>query len=162
MSLTKILLSGVAAFLLDSLPSLPAMALNTDQEALLDAYQAPFSIYLAALQKLGTSLQSAKTDSDVVQAGDKFCDDANEFVDEFNEIRDRYLGTAVLKSMDSEPDAKKRVEDFMEDLRKKMDDAKPIFDTLARSLDKYPGSTEVRRVRDRIAATFQRIQLLQM
>lgn len=162
MNLNKFLMSAVATFLLNSLPSLPAMALDSDQQALLDAYQAPFGIYLTALKNLGASLEAAKNDSDVVQAADKFCDEANEFVDEFNEIKDRYLGTAVLKSMDSEPDAQKTVNDFMQDLRKKMEDARPILDTLTKSLDKYPGSTQIRRVRDRIAATFQRIQLLQM
>ena len=162
MNLPKVLLTGVAPFLLASMTSAPAMALNADQQALIDAYKAPFNIYLTALRNLGASLQAAKSDADVVKAGDKFCDDANEFVDEFNDIKDRYLGTDVLKSMDSEPDAKKMIDDFMQDLRKKMDEAKPIFDALTASLDKYPGSAQVRRVRDRIAATFQRIQLLQM
>jgi hypothetical protein len=160
MKLHKILLSS-AAFLLTSLPSVPAMAVNPDQQALIDAYKAPFAIYLAALQTLGKSLQAAKSDSDVARAADKFCDEANQFVDEFNDVKDRYVGTEVLKSMDSEPDAKKTIDDFMEDLRKKIDQAKPIFDALTSSLDKYPGSAQVRRVRDRIAATFQRIQLLQ-
>ena len=142
--------------------SAPAMALNADQQALIDAYKAPFNIYLTALRNLGASLQAAKSDADVVKAGDKFCDDANEFVDEFNDVKDRYLGSDVLKSMDSEPDAKKMIDDFMQDLRKKMEEAKPTFDALTTSLDKYPASVQIRRVRDRIAATFQRIQLLQM
>jgi hypothetical protein len=162
MKLHKILLSSVTAFLLTWLPSVPAMALNADQQALIDAYKAPFAIYLAALQTLGKSLQAAKSDSDVARAADKFCDEANQFVDQFNGIKDRYEGTAVLKSMDSEPEAKKMIDDFMDDLRKKIEQAKPIFDALTSSLDKYPGSAQIRRVRDRIAATFQRIQLLQM
>jgi len=162
MKLHKIVLSSVAALLLISSPSVPAMALNPDQQALVDAYKAPFAIYLAALQSLGESLQAAKDDSDVVRAADKFCDDANQFVDRFNDVKERYVGTAVLKSMDNEPDAKKTIDDFMDDLRKKIDQAKPIFDALTSNLDKYSGSAQIRRVRDRIAATFQRIQLLQM
>jgi hypothetical protein len=162
MNLHKVLLTRVAPFLLASMMSAPAMALNADQQALIDAYKAPFNVYLAALHDLGASLQAAKSDADVVKAGDKFCDEANEFVNEFNDVKDRYLGTEVLKSMDSEPDAKKVIGDFMQDLRKKMDEAQPIFDSLTKSLDRYPGNAQIRRVRDRIAATFQRIQLLQM
>jgi hypothetical protein len=52
--------------------------------------------------------------------------------------------------------------DYLVSLKEKLEDAKPIFDKLVSSLNKYPKSAELDRVRDRVGATFQRLQLLYM
>jgi hypothetical protein len=64
--------------------------------------------------------------------------------------------------MDSDPDSKKVMEDYLESLKEKLEDAKPIFDHLISALNRHPDSPEINRVRDRVAATFQRIQLIYM
>jgi hypothetical protein len=64
--------------------------------------------------------------------------------------------------MDDDPDSKKAMNDYLESLKEKLEDAKPIFDKLVSTLNKYPTSTEIDRIRDRVGATFQRLQLLYM
>jgi hypothetical protein len=150
---------GTLAGLLWVFP-LTLFALNPDQQTLLNSYKAPFDVYLNALQELGRALDSAKADTDVVKAVDRFCDQANQFVDDFNGTKEKYRDSEVLQSINNEPDAKKSVDDFMQEIKKKMESDAPIFDRLVKSLNKYPNSAEVRRVRDRASATFQRIQLL--
>jgi hypothetical protein len=135
-------------------------AFDADQKAVLEAYQKPWTAYFAAIQALGATLDSAKGDQDIVKAADKFCDQANAFVDEFNEVRDRYLGSEILKAMDNDADAKKAFQDFVTDVKKKLDDAKPIFDKLNRQLTVYSTSADIKRVRDRLAAISGRLQLL--
>ena len=68
----------------------------------------------------------------------------------------------VVKSMDDDPDSRKALNDYLESLKEKLEDAKPILDKLVSALNKYPNSTEIDRVRDRVGATFQRLQLLYM
>jgi lysyl-tRNA synthetase class I len=101
-----------------------------------------------------------KTDSDLIKAADKFCDQANKFVDEFNANKEQFADSQVVKSMDADPDSKKAMEDYMESLKSKLEDARPIFDHLITALNRNTDSREINRVRDRVAATFQRIQLL--
>jgi hypothetical protein len=50
----------------------------------------------------------------------------------------------------------------MESLKSKLEDARPIFENLINALNRHSESREINRVRDRVAATFQRIQLLYM
>ena len=141
---------------------LSALALDPEKQAVIDRYKQPFSIYLEAIKDLGTALDNPTSDSDFIKAADKFCDQANKFVDEFNENKDQFAESEVVKSMDSDPDSKKVVEDYMESLKEKLEDAKPIFDHLITALNRHPDSPEINRVRDRVAATFQRIQLIYM
>ncbi len=137
-----------------------AQALEPSKQQVIDAYRSKFDMYVNALQDLGTALSGAKSDADVVKATDRFCDTANRFVDEFNATQDRYRGTEELKSLDNDPEAKKAVDELMSGLRKRIDEAKPTFDNLFQQFSKYGKSPEVRRVRDRASATFQRIQLI--
>jgi hypothetical protein len=153
-------LSPYTCVLLVALGAWTAGAFDADQKAVLDAYQKPWTAYFAAIQTLGTTLDSAKGDQDIVKAADKFCDDANAFVEEFNEVRDRYLGSDILKAMDNDGDAKKAFQDFVANVKKKLDDAKPIFDKLNRQLTVYSASADIKRVRDRLAAVSNRLQLL--
>jgi hypothetical protein len=83
-------------------------------------------------------------------------------VDEFNANKDQFADSQVVKSMNDDPDSKKAMEDYMESLKSKLEDARPIFDHLISSLNRHTNSREINRVRDRVAATFQRIQLLYM
>jgi hypothetical protein len=137
-----------------------ARAFDAEQKAVLEAYQKPWTAYFAAIDTLGTTLEAAKGDKDVVKAADKFCDEANEFVENFNEIRDRYLGSDVVKAMDNDAEAKKAFQDFIASVKKKLDAAKPIFEKLNRQLTIYSNSADIKRVRDRLAATSSRLQLL--
>jgi hypothetical protein len=137
-----------------------ARAFDADQKAVLDAYQKPWTAYFSAIETLGTTLDSAKGDQDIVKAADKFCDEANAFVEEFNEVRDRYLGSDILKAMDNDADAKKAFQDFVTNVKQKLDDAKPIFEKLNRQLTVYSTSADIKRVRDRLAAVSNRLQLL--
>jgi hypothetical protein len=137
-----------------------ARAFDADQKAVLDAYQKPWTAYFSAIETLGTTLDSAKGDQDIVKAADKFCDEANAFVEEFNEVRERYLGSDILKAMDNDADAKKAFQDFVANVKKKLDDAKPIFEKLNRQLTVYSTSADIKRVRDRLAAVSNRLQLL--
>jgi hypothetical protein len=137
-----------------------ARAFDADQKAVLDAYQKPWTAYFSAIETLGSTLDSAKGDQDIVKAADKFCDEANAFVEEFNEIRERYLGSDILKAMDNDADAKKAFQDFVTNVKKKLDDAKPIFEKLNRQLTVYSTSADIKRVRDRLAAVSNRLQLL--
>jgi hypothetical protein len=50
----------------------------------------------------------------------------------------------------------------MDSLKSKLVDARPIFENLISSLSRHADSREINRVRDRVAATLQRIQLLYM
>ena len=97
-----------------------------------------------------------------MKAADKFCDDANRFVDEYNEVREKYQGSDLMKSMDNDAEAKKNIEDFMTDLRKKIQDSKGTFDALKSDLTKYSSSPEIKRVQNRLASTMNRIQLVEM
>jgi hypothetical protein len=140
----------------------PGYALDADQKAVLDAYKKPWDIYLSAMQNLDTSIKAANNDGDVVKAADKFCDDANRFVDEYNNVRERYQGSDVLKSMDNDAEAKKNIQDFMSDLKKKIEAAKSTFETLKTNLTKYSSSPEIKRVQNRLASTMNRIQLVEL
>ena len=140
----------------------PGYALDADQKAVLDAYKKPWEIYLSAMQNLENAIKTANNDDDVVKAADKFCDDANRFVDEYNDVRERFEGSGVLKGMDNDADAKKNIQDFMTDLRKKIEAAKPTFDTLKSDLTKYASSPEIKRVQNRLSSTMNRIQLVEL
>jgi ABC-type transporter Mla subunit MlaD len=142
--------------------NLAAFALDPDKQAVIDRYKAPFTVYLTAINDLGSALDTVTTESDLIKAADKFCDQANRFVDEFNANKDQFADSQVVKSMDDDPDSKKAMEDYMESLKSKLEDARPIFDQLISSLNRHSNSKEINRVRDRVAATFQRIQLLYM
>jgi ABC-type transporter Mla subunit MlaD len=142
--------------------NLAAFALDPDKQAVIDRYKAPFAVYLTAINDLGSALDTVTTESDLIKAADKFCDQANRFVDEFNANKDQFADSQVVKSMDDDPDSKKAMEDYMESLKSKLEDARPIFDQLISSLNRHSNSKEINRVRDRVAATFQRIQLLYM
>jgi lysyl-tRNA synthetase class I len=149
---------GAALYLLP----LSTFALDPQKQAVMDTYQQPFTVYLAAIKDLGVALENAKTGADFVKAADNFCDKANKFVDEFNENKERFANSEVVKSMDDDPESKKAMNDYLESLKEKLEDAKPIFDKLVSALNKYPNSTEIDRIRDRVGATFQRLQLLYM
>jgi hypothetical protein len=158
-SLRKSILSAGLVLLL--LPR-PGYALDADQKAVLDAYKKPWDIYVNAMQALENSIKSANNDGDVVKAADKFCDDANRFVDEYNEVREKYQGSDLMKSMDNDAEAKKNIEDFMTDLRKKIQDSKGTFDALKSDLTKYSSFPEIKRVQNRLASTMNRVQLVEM
>jgi hypothetical protein len=140
----------------------PGYALTAEQTAVLDAYKKPWDIYVGAMQSLEDAIKNANSDGDVVKAADKFCDEANRFVDEYNQVREKYQGSDLLKSMDNNPEAKKNIEDFMTDLRKKIQASKPTFDTLKSDLTKYASSPEIKRVQNRLASTMNRIQLVEL
>jgi hypothetical protein len=140
----------------------PGYALDADQKAVLDAYKKPWDIYVSAMQNLESAIKAANSDQDVVKAADKFCDDANRFVDEYNNVREQYQGSDILKSMDNDADAKKNIQDFMNDLRKKIEASKTTFDTLKSDLTKYGSSPEIKRVQNRLASTMNRIQLVEL
>jgi ABC-type transporter Mla subunit MlaD len=155
----KLAVSLVSALLV---LNLSASALDPEKQAIIDRYKEPFAVYLTAINDLGSALGTATTESDLIKAADKFCDQANKFVDEFNANKDQFADSQVVKSMDGDPDSKKAMEDYMESLKSKLEDARPIFDQLISSLNRHTESREINRVRDRVAATFQRIQLLYM
>jgi hypothetical protein len=140
----------------------PGYALDADQKAVLDAYKKPWDVYLSAMQNLDSAIKAANNDGDVVKAADKFCDDANRFVDEYNDVRERYQGSDVLKSMDNDAEAKKNIQDFMTDLKKKIEAAKSTFEALKTDLTKYSSSPEIKRVQNRLASTMNRIQLVEL
>src|ERR1700745_3848404 len=98
----------------------PGYALDADQKAVLDAYKKPWDIYVNAMQALENSIKSANSDADVVKAADKFCDEANRFVDEYNEVREKYQGSDFMKRRTNDADAKKDIEDFRTDVRKRI------------------------------------------
>jgi hypothetical protein len=137
-------------------------AIDPEKQAVIDTYEQPFTLYLAAIQDLGAALEHSTTGADFIKAADNFCDQANKFVDEFNANKERFTNSALVRSMDDDPDSKKAVGDYLESLREKLQDAKPIFDHLVSSLNKFPSSPEINRIRDRVGATFQRLQLLYM
>jgi len=139
-----------------------AYALDPQKQAIIDRYQAPFADYLKAIQTLGTELEAVKGESDVVKAADKFCDEANKFVDAFNANREAFKDSDLVKSMDDDQEAKKAVQDYMDNLKQKLQEAQPTFDNLIKNIEKYKNSSQIDRVRNRISATFQRIQLLYM
>lgn len=141
---------------------LSAFALDPEKQAVLDTLERPFTIYLAAIKDLEAALEKAKSGAELIRAADNFCDQANKFVDEFNANKERYADSAVVRSMDDDPDSKKAMNDYLVSLKEKLEDAKPIFDKLVSNLNKYPKSAEIDRVRDRVGATFQRLQLLYM
>ena len=139
-----------------------ALALDPEKQAVIDRYKQPFAVYLTAINDLGSALDTVTTESDLIKAADKFCDQANKFVDEFNANKDQFAESQIVKSMGDDPDSKKAMEDYMESLKSKLEDARPIFENLINSLSRHSDSREINRVRDRVAATFQRIQLLYM
>jgi len=140
--------------------NLAAFALDPDKQAVIDRYKEPFAVYLTAINDLGSALETVSTDSELIKAADKFCDQANKFVDQFNANKDQFADSQVVKSMEADADSKKALEDYMDSLKSKLEDARPIFDNLISSLSRHADSREFNRVRDRVAATFQRIQLL--
>jgi hypothetical protein len=141
---------------------LSAFALDPEKQAVIDRYKQPFALYLTAINDLGSALETATTEPELIKAADKFCDQANKFVDQFNANKDQFADSQVVQSMDGDPDSKKAMEDYMESLKSKLEDARPIFENLINSLNRHSDSREINRVRDRVAATFQRIQLLYM
>ena len=145
-----------------SLLRISAFAIDPEKQAVIDSYEQPFTVYLAAIKHLGEALEHSKTGADFIKAADNFCDQANKFVDEFNANKERFANSTIVQSMDDDPDSKQAMGDYLESLKEKLEDAKPIFDNLVSSLNKYPNSPEINRVRDRVGATFQRLQLLYM
>jgi hypothetical protein len=142
--------------------NLAASGLDPEKQAVIDRYKKPFAVYLSAIDDLGSALDTLTTESDLIKAADKFCDQANKFVDEFNANKEQFADSRLVKSMDEDPDAKRAMADYMDSLKSKLEDARPIFDHLINSLSRHSDSRELNRVRDRVAATFQRIQLLYM
>jgi hypothetical protein len=143
------------------LPVSVASALDQSRQQVIDAFRAKFDIYLAALQELQAALSAAKSEADVVRAADRFCDMANRFVDEFNATREYYRETEQFKSLTSDPEARSVVEEFVNGVQKRIEDAQPTFDNLIRQITRYQKtSASIRRVRDRVAATCRRIQLV--
>jgi lysyl-tRNA synthetase class I len=142
--------------------SLACFALDPEKQAVIDRYKEPFSVYLTAINDLGSALDTVTTESDLIKAADKFCDQANKFVDEFNANKDQFADSQVAKSMDDDPDSKKVMQDYMDSLKSKLEDARPIFEQLISSLSRHSDSREINRVRDRVSATLQRIQLIYM
>lgn len=142
--------------------NLAAFALDAEKQAFIDRYKEPFADYLAAINDLGSALDTVKTDAELIKAADKFCDQANKFVDEFNANKDQYENSQIVKSVDADPDSKKAMEDYLGFLKSKLEDARPIFEHLINSLNRHSDSREINRVRDRVAATLQRIQLIYM
>jgi lysyl-tRNA synthetase class I len=142
--------------------TLSGFALDPEKQAVIDRYKQPFAVYLTAINDLGSALDTITTESDLIKAADKFCDQANKFVDEFNANKDQFADSQVVESMNDDPDSKRAMADYMESLKSKLEDARPIFENLISSLSKHTNSREINRVRDRVAATFQRIQLLYM
>ena len=96
--------------------NLAAFALDPEKQAIIDRYKEPFAVYLTAINDLGSALDTVTTESDLIKAADKFCDQANKFVDEFNANKDQFADSQVVKSMDDDPDSKKAMEDYMESL----------------------------------------------
>jgi lysyl-tRNA synthetase class I len=141
---------------------LSAFALDPEKQAVIDRYKEPFAVYLSAINDLGSALDTVTSESELIKAADRFCDQANKFVDEFNANKEQFADSPVVKSMDDDPDSKKAMEDYMESLKSKLEDARPIFENLITSLNRHSDSREINRVRDRVAATLQRIQLLYM
>jgi len=137
-----------------------ARGFDAEQKAVLEAYQKPWAAYFTAIQTLATTLEAAKGDKDIVKAADTFCDEANTFIEEFGVVRDRYVGSPILKAMDTDADAKKAFQDFVSDVKKKLENAKPVFDKLNRKLTVYNTAPDIKRVRDRLAAISGRLQLL--
>jgi hypothetical protein len=153
--------SGLLAVLTLFVIRTSALALQPEQQAIIDKYKEPFTYYIAAVQELGSALELVKTDTDLVKASDKFCDEANKFVDDFNTNRERFSGSDIVKSMDNDPDAKKILQDYMESLKQTFTSAQETLNKLITDLNKFK-SPEIDRVRNRLAATFQRIQILYM
>jgi hypothetical protein len=140
--------------------ALTAKGFDAEQKAVLEAYQKPWAGYFTAIQTLGATLDAAKGDKDIVKAADTFCDEANTFIEEFGVVRDKYVGSPILKAMDNDADAKKAFQDFVSDVKKKLENAKPVFDKLNRKLTVYNTAPDIKRVRDRLAAISGRLQLL--
>jgi hypothetical protein len=158
MSLKFSVILGSALLVLN----LAAFALDAEKQAFIDRYKEPFAAYLVAINELGSALETATTDAELVKAADRFCDEANKFVDEFNANKDQYENSQIVKSVDADPDSKKALEDYLEFLKLKLEDARPVFERLINSLSHHADSREINRVRDRVAATFQRIELIYM
>ena len=137
-------------------------AIDPEKQAVIDTYEQPFTLYLAAIKDLGAALEHSTTGADFIKAADNFCDQANKFVDEFNANKERFTNSALVRSMDDDPEAKKAVQDYMDNLKQKLQEAQPTFDSLIKNIEKYKNSSQIDRVRNRISATFQRIQLLYM
>lgn len=148
---------GTSLFVL----SVSTFALDPEKQAVIDRYKEPFALYLAAIDQLGSALESMKTDADLIKAADKFCDEANQFVDEFNANKEQFSNSPVVRSMDTDDDAKKAMADYLDSLKSKLEDSRPVFDHLISALkNRDSNSPELNRVRDRVAATFQRLQLI--
>ncbi|MBV9998801.1 MAG: hypothetical protein JO015_06765 [Verrucomicrobia bacterium] len=153
--------SGVVCALVLLLSASLAQALDQSRQQVIDAFRAKFDIYISALQELQAALSTARSEADVVKAADRFCDDANRFVDEFNATREYYQDTEQLKSLTADPEARRAVEDFVNGVQKHIEDAQGTFDNLIRQITKYQqNSSSIRRVRDRVAATCRRVQLI--
>ena len=142
---------------------LSAFALDPEKQAVIDRYKAAVCSSISPRSTISDQRSvRLTTESELIKAADKFCDQANKFVDEFNANKEQFADSQVVKSMDDDPDSKKAMEDYMESLKSKLEDARPIFENLISSLNRHSDSREINRVRDRVAATFQRIQLLYM
>jgi hypothetical protein len=157
----KLFRSGMVCALILLLPASAAPTLDQSRQQVIDAFRAKFDIYIGALQDLQTALSAARSEADVIRAADRFCDTANRFVDEFNATREYYRDTEQFKSLTSDPEARKVVEELVNGVQKRIEDAQPTFDNLIRQITKYQNnSASIRRVRDRVAATCRRIQLI--
>jgi hypothetical protein len=152
--------SAVASIAFCLLP-ISALALQPEQQTIIDKYKEPFNHYLAAIQEPDVALDQIKSDTNLVKASDKFCDQANKFVDDFNANKEQFTGSDTVKSMDNDPEAKKVLQDYMETLKDKFASVQGTLNKLISNLNKYK-TPEVDRVRNRLAATFQRIQILYM
>jgi hypothetical protein len=135
-----------------------AFALDADSQAVIDAYKTPFDLYFKAITDMGNTLKQAKNATDLTKVVDQFCDEANSFVDQYNEVQSRYKDSSVLQAMNDKPDATKAVKDLMNDVQKKFQTNKPIFDSLLKQLTKYPSSASIKRAKDRLYWTIQRVQ----
>ena len=154
---------GTVCALILMLPAGAAPALDQARQQVIDAFRAKFDLYIGALRDLQAALSAARSESDVVRATDRFCDMANRFVDEFNATREYYRETDQFRSLVSDPEARKVVEEFVNGVQKHIEDAQPTFDNLIRQITKYQNnSASIRRVRDRVAATCRRIQLINL
>ena len=98
MNLKSVLSLGSALLVLSSI----AFALDPEKQAVIDRYKEPFAVYLTAINELGSALETLRTDSDLIKAADKFCDQANKFVDEFNANKEQFADSQVVKSMDAD------------------------------------------------------------
>jgi hypothetical protein len=140
----------------------PGVALDAEKQAIIDRYKQPFTIYFAAIEQLDKALGAADSEGEFVRAADKFCEEVNRFVDQFNSNSEAFQAAGADKVLNDDPDSKKALTDFVEELKKKLADVQPTFQALQMGFKKYGNSEEMSRVRNRTVATLNRVQLLTM